>query len=1042
MGVRGLASWLREHACDVANFQPIDRGATILIDGLGLAHFLLRSRCSASAALGGYAELHREALAFFGRLGAAGLDVAVYLDGRATRLKAATISKRRKNRADALEALMASCLDGRHLCASELPEPLLLVECLAHSAAAADVKLVRSVGEADPDLARTCATLVEHFGPNAAYVLGGDSDFLLHARVQYISFEDLQLDEGDSHGATGGATGGVVASARVWTRTLLAEVSSLSETRLVEWALLLGNDVTAPFAPSAFGGEACAALTEPLTGGNAGTHEEVERGALGGRAEALRRWMQGRDEAAPPLEAMLPSASTELAWAVRYSRALYENEPLDAFAADPSGEGYGDVEVEVLLPPALRARSRAHQASLAEVALAEVEAGGGVVVRHRSEGIPLAPARTDASRAASCGASSAASHGASRGTAEQLAALQRVAVNGERHTASAGAPLPRHLGWSDLRIARRYESACKTLLRSGALPTVPPHLLFDGPSFHAIVAELRATEPPGAPAGCGRDAMAPSPAVAPLPTSRSPRPLPPLAPLVASVPRSVPLGRSQTVRVPDCREWRRETRGRSVGVGECAECGCACDGVSMVGEYDDADGCLYCRPCWREYEKWGSAVTVPATVPGTPPATAGAAPRAGECAATPATSAAPAVVLPADAWREQILRHVASHRVSVISGETGCGKSSRVPMFLLEAAGKRGRLMVAQPRRLAAHALHRRAVDSGHGERVGLRMAGCRIDGPKTRLWYVTTGYLARLCGHAPQAFSSFSHLIIDECHERAVDADVLCLLCRRLLIAHPHLKLVLMSATAHNDLLRDYYASSLGWEAVSVPLHVGTRRFPIEFAYLSEVAEMAALPERLRQSARRLSERCAALPPTDLAAGCAPVSGSILSAQLELATWIVRVEASQGGTLHERAVDGTHGAVLIFVPGIAGVEELAEALGSSPHFQVVPIHSSLELEAQLAAFTPAPPGVTKVIAATNAAESSLTLPDVDLVIDTGSASEAARTCACACAASDGQRATIRPHRRSPLSPRASPLPSPPTHPTSPLPDAFTRRRS
>ena len=104
--------------------------------------------------------------------------------------------------------------------------------------------------------------------------------------------------------------------------------------------------------------------------------------------------------------------------------------------------------------------------------------------------------------------------------------------------------------------------------------------------------------------------------------------------------------------------------------------------------------------------------------------------------------------------------------------------------------------MVAQPRRIAAHALHRRAVDEGNGELVGLRMAGVRVGGPRTRLWYVTSGYLARLCGHAPDAFAAYSHLILDECHERSVDADVLCLLTRRLLLSHPKLKIVLMSAT------------------------------------------------------------------------------------------------------------------------------------------------------------------------------------------------------------------------------------------------------
>ena len=82
--------------------------------------------------------------------------------------------------------------------------------------------------------------------------------------------------------------------------------------------------------------------------------------------------------------------------------------------------------------------------------------------------------------------------------------------------------------------------------------------------------------------------------------------------------------------------------------------------------------------------------------------------------------------------------------------------------------------MVAQPRRIAAHGLHERAVRQGHGGKVGLRMGhGVREETRETRLWYVTTGYLVRLGGHAPESFAAFSHLVLDECHERSVSSGL-----------------------------------------------------------------------------------------------------------------------------------------------------------------------------------------------------------------------------------------------------------------------------
>jgi hypothetical protein len=143
--------------------------------------------------------------------------------------------------------------------------------------------------------------------------------------------------------------------------------------------------------------------------------------------------------------------------------------------------------------------------------------------------------------------------------------------------------------------------------------------------------------------------------------------------------------------------------------------------------------------------------------------------------------------LPIDAYREEILARIQRDRVTIIHGETGCGKSSCLPAFLLEHAESCNppqpcQIMVSQPRRIAVTSLLRRLRQT-LGHKVGMRMGhGVRDDSPATRIHYVTTGYLVRALAHQPQHFLKVTHLIIDEVHERSVDGDLVCLLARDLL--------------------------------------------------------------------------------------------------------------------------------------------------------------------------------------------------------------------------------------------------------------------
>ena len=228
-------------------------------------------------------------------------------------------------------------------------------------------------------------------------------------------------------------------------------------------------------------------------------------------------------------------------------------------------------------------------------------------------------------------------------------------------------------------------------------------------------------------------------------------------------------------------------------------------GRSRRGEYDDDDAAspLYCLVCWKVYDAdW--------TAPASPSASSDKSSAPATALTAAASPPGPASALPVDQYEADVIRSSANHRVAIITGETGCGKSSRVPMMLLQASGG-GLIFVAQPRRIAAYSLYTRAVSMGYGDIVGLRMGqDTRVEGPKTRLFYVTTGYLARMASHHPEAFDRVSHLILDECHERSIEADVLCLMARRLLRRFRTLRVVLMSATVHTSMYVKYFAVDL----------------------------------------------------------------------------------------------------------------------------------------------------------------------------------------------------------------------------------------
>ena len=258
---------------------------------------------------------------------------------------------------------------------------------------------------------------------------------------------------------------------------------------------------------------------------------------------------------------------------------------------------------------------------------------------------------------------------------------------------------------------------------------------------------------------------------------------------------------------------------------------------------------------------------------------------------------------------------------------------------------------------------------------------GVRDDSAKTCVHFVTTGYLVRLVAHYPSTFRHHTHLIIDEVHERSVDGDLLCLLARRLLAEYPNLRVILMSATVHTTLYKEYFSRAVSSDSEGAGLgasgssssldclSVGERRFPLDTYYLEDLSSSKCrLPPMITKSAKKLCEvtaKCGGKQQDDV-----PVA--ICRDQYSLAVSLIRSVGQMGS------------GILVFVSGIADITELTERFEGMSRYKLYAIHSDLPFEEQEAAFNPAGPDEVKVVIATNAAESSITLPDVDCVICLG----------------------------------------------------------
>lgn len=286
--------------------------------------------------------------------------------------------------------------------------------------------------------------------------------------------------------------------------------------------------------------------------------------------------------------------------------------------------------------------------------------------------------------------------------------------------------------------------------------------------------------------------------------------------------------------------------------------------------------------------------------------------------------------LPVAAIVPELLTALDASPQILLTAPTGAGKSTWLPLQLLAHQGISGRIILLEPRRLAARNVAQRLAESLNekpGETVGYRMRAQSCVGPQTRLEVVTEGVLTRMIQRDPE-LAGVGLVILDEFHERSLQADLaLALLLDVQQGLRDDLKLLIMSATLDNGRLQQLLPEA--------PTLVSEgRAFPVERRYQPLAAHL------------RFDEAVA----------------------------IATVELLR----HES------GSLLLFLPGVGEILRVQEQLASRVGGDVVlcPLYGALTLAEQRQAILPAPQGKRKVVLATNIAETSLTIEGIRLVVD------------------------------------------------------------
>lgn len=294
--------------------------------------------------------------------------------------------------------------------------------------------------------------------------------------------------------------------------------------------------------------------------------------------------------------------------------------------------------------------------------------------------------------------------------------------------------------------------------------------------------------------------------------------------------------------------------------------------------------------------------------------------------------------LPIFRHRDEIITAIRDHQVIVVSGETGSGKTTQLPLICLEAGrGTSGVIACTQPRRVAAISLAHHVAglcgtETGH--EVGYRIRFHDAVSPQSRIHFVTDGILLAETGSSRE-LDRYDTIIIDEAHERSLNIDFLLGYLRILTAKRPDLKIIISSATLDTGLFSRYFGHAPVFT-------VSGRTFPMHYEYRS-LLEMW--------------------------------DGGKIRSYIEAVIEIVRETMTQRES----------GDILVFLPTVRDVSDTVNGLRhtvAGPNTLILPLHGRLPRQEQQQIFQPY--DGRKIVVATNIAETSVTVPGIRYVVDTG----------------------------------------------------------
>lgn len=364
--------------------------------------------------------------------------------------------------------------------------------------------------------------------------------------------------------------------------------------------------------------------------------------------------------------------------------------------------------------------------------------------------------------------------------------------------------------------------------------------------------------------------------------------------------------------------------------------------------------------------------------------------------------------LPAANYRETFFEKLKiaemGNRILLVTGETGSGKSTQLPAYILENNPGGAKIVVSQPRRIAAIGVANRVATERGENKPGVHSVGYMVKGDsascdRTRILFCTTGVILRQLQNE-KSLQAITHIVIDEVHERNLDSDLLIGLIKKYLHSHSHLLLILMSATLDTERFQKYFGGN-------VPhVHLPGRTFPVSDYTLEDVLSFTRyIPKRNDKKFNNYShtDKQSSLPKSN-----SDVSNSddaLETLANEMDPHIVDGYDIQRilKKIDEKTIDyeliaclvkhlvtkmsaTDDGSVLIFLPGVAEINSGLEAIKRycrDLKLLLLPLHGNLQASEQSKVFPSPTKGTTKVILATNVAETSVTIPDCTIVIDT-----------------------------------------------------------